>query len=262
MTVCRRPTSSGRNPLHHGLYFESEILRCQIKKSIVKINNTKDFMCMARAIVVGKCNAEKDDSETWKKNWHCIRQSDRPVQSREAMKLFDQAKIPHDQTTSGIEKYKKIQAVLALEYLIKVYKKHPDGLVFPLRETKVICITMVKGFLGSQCYCEYCDVGYTNRGAHRCPDGCDGCYSDIPCTSGRNIYCADCKRTFRSPACFDNHKLIKSNQKKSICHLVYNCDKCGIRIVGNKKNHVCPGQRKCKFCNEIMGPGHQCCIQK
>ena len=173
----------------------------------------------------------------------------------------------------------KIQAVLAPEYLIKVHNQYPkERLVFPLqfkkrRETKVIhiywdgdnhydSITTVGGFLGCHYYCEYCDVGYTNRGDHRCPDGCYGCYNDIPSTRGRNIYCADCKRAFRSPACFDKHKLIKSNQKKSICQLVYNCDQCGIRIIGNMKNHVCPGQRKCKFCKEIVGSGHQCYIQK
>ena len=65
VTVCRLPTGRGNNrkPLHHGLYFESENM-CQNKKSIVKINSTKDSMCMARAIVVGKCNTDKDDSET------------------------------------------------------------------------------------------------------------------------------------------------------------------------------------------------------
>ena len=46
-------------------------------------------------------------------------------------------------------------------------------------------ITKVTGFLGCIYYCEYCDVGYTNRGAHRCADGCDGCYSDIPCIPGQ-----------------------------------------------------------------------------
>ena len=141
-------------------------------------------MCMARAVVVGKLNADKDGSETWKKTWHYIRLSDRPMQTREAMKLLDQAKIPHDQTTCGIEEYKKkIQVVLVPEYLIKVHSQHPkDGLVFPLqfkkrRETKVIhiywdgdnhydSITTVKGFLECAYYCEYCDVGYTNRGDH------------------------------------------------------------------------------------------------
>ena len=65
----------------------------------MKFSNTNDSMCMARAIVVGKCNADKDDSETWKKTWHYTRLSDRSLQTREAMKLLDQVKIPHDQTT-------------------------------------------------------------------------------------------------------------------------------------------------------------------
>ena len=44
------------------------------------------------------------------------------------MKLLDQAKIPHDQTTCDIEEHKKIQSVLAPEYLIKVHNQHPkDG---------------------------------------------------------------------------------------------------------------------------------------
>ena len=54
---------------------------------------------------------------------------------------------------------------------------------------------------------------------------------------------------------------MKSKQHKSICHLVYNCGKCGFKIVGNKKNHVCPGQRKCRNCKEIVRPNHQCYIQ-
>ena len=71
----------------------------------------------------------------------------------------------------------------------------------------------------------------------------------------------DCKRPFRSRDCFAKHKAMKSKQQKSICHLVYNCGKCGFRTVGTKKNHVCPGQRKCRNCKEIVGPNHQCYIQ-
>ena len=200
------------------------------------------------------------------------------MQTREAKKLLDQAKIPHDKVC-GIEEYKKIQDVLYPDYLIKVHSQHPkDGLIFPLqfkkkRETKVIhlywngdkhydTVTKVTGLMGCSYYCEYCDVGYTNRGDHRCNDGCDGCYSDIPCIPGQKVKCVDCKRTFKSQSCFDNHKAIKGNQKKSICQLVYNCEKCSRRIIGNKKNHVCPGNRKCKICKEIVGPNHQCYIQK
>ena len=94
VTVVRLPVGSGQKPLHAGLYFESDNMR-KNKQSIIQINKTKDVMCMARAVMVGKCNADKEDSESWKQNWENIRRSDRPVQTREAMKLLDRAKIPH-----------------------------------------------------------------------------------------------------------------------------------------------------------------------
>ena len=59
--------------------------------------------------------------------------------------------------------------------------------------------------------------------------------------------------------CFNNHKQIKTNQRKSICQCI--CAKCVNRIIGNKKNHVGPGQRKYKFCKTVVGPDHQCFIQ-
>ena len=277
VTVCRLPTGAGRKPLHHGLYFESENMR-QNKRCIIQINNANDVMCMARAVVVGKCQADKGESETWKKNWNHIRRSNKSLQTREAEQLLDQANIPHD-TVCGIEEYKKIQDVLTPDYLIKVHSQHPkQGLVFTpqfkkQRNTKVIhlywngsnhydCVTAVTSLLGCSYYCEYCDKGYNHREDHPCPDGCTACYSDIPCITEQKIKCVDCYRIFRSQSCFDNHKFIKPNQKKSICQLVYSCEKCSNRIIGNKKNHVCPGERKCKFCKEIVGPNHQCYIQK
>ena len=117
--VVRLPVGSRRKPLHAGLYFESENMR-KNKQSIIQTNNTKDVMCMARAVVVAKYNVDKEESESWKKNWGNIRQSDRPMQTREAMKLLDRAKIPHTKSC-GIEEYKKIQSVLAPKYLIKVH---------------------------------------------------------------------------------------------------------------------------------------------
>ena len=173
VTVVRLPVGSGCKPLHAGLYFESENMSIN-KRSIIQINNTKDVMCMARAVVVVKCNADKEESESWKQNWHYMRRSDRPVKTREAMKLLDRAKIPHTKSC-GIEEYKKIQSVLAPKYLIKVHSQYPkDGLIFPLQfkkpETRVIhicfngvdhydAITKVTGFRGCIYYCEYCDVG-------------------------------------------------------------------------------------------------------
>ena len=194
VTVVRLPVGSGCKPLHAGLYFESENMR-KNKQSIVQINNTKAVMCVARAVVVAKCNADKEENESWKKNWKNIRQSDRPMQTRETMKLLDQAKIPHTKSC-GIEEYKMIKAVLVPKYLNKVHSRYPkDGLIFPLQfkkkpETRAIyiyfngvdhynAITKVTGFLGASYYCEYCDVGYNQRGAHICANGCEDCYSDI-----------------------------------------------------------------------------------
>ena len=185
VTVVRLPVGRGRKPLHAGLYFESDNMR-KNKQSIIQINNTKDVMCMARAVMVGKCNADKEDSESWKQNWENIRRSDRPVQTREAMKLLDRAKIPHTKSC-GIEEYKKFQSELAPKYLIKVHSQYPkDGLIFSLQvkkkpETRVIhiyfngvghygAITKVTGIRGCIYYCEYCDVGYSNRGDHRYAD--------------------------------------------------------------------------------------------
>ena len=86
VTVVRLPVGSGRKPLHAGLYFESENMSIN-KRSIVQINNTKDVMCMARAVVVAKCNVDKEESESWKKSWEQFRKSDRPMQSREVIRL-------------------------------------------------------------------------------------------------------------------------------------------------------------------------------
>ena len=225
ITVVRLPVGSGCKPLHAGLFFESDNM-IKNKQSIIKINNTKDEMCKARAVLVGKCNGDKEESESWKKNWHLMRQSSKSTQTREEMKLLDQANIPHTKSC-GIEEYKKIQSVLAPKYLIKVYSQYSkDGLIFPLQfkkkpETKVIhiyfngvdhydAITKVTRFFGCIYYCEYCDVDYTNRGAHSCADGCNGCYSDIPCIPEHKTRCMDCKRTFCSRDCFAKLKTMKS----------------------------------------------------
>ena len=77
-------------------------------------------MCMTRAVAIGKCNADKEESESWKQNWGYMRRSDRPMQTREATKLMSVAEIRHTKPC-GIEEYKKIQSVLAPKYLIKVH---------------------------------------------------------------------------------------------------------------------------------------------
>ena len=112
---------------------------------MVRINNTEDSMCMARAIVVGKWHADKEDSQEWKKTWNHIIRSERPFQTQEATKLLEKAQASKNKPC-GIDEYKKFQAVLAPNYLIKEHSPHPkDGLIFKpqlqmTRDTKVIHI--------------------------------------------------------------------------------------------------------------------------
>ena len=88
VTAVRLPVGSGWKPLHAGLYFESENMSIN-KRIIVQINNTQDVMCMARAVVVAKCNVDKEESESWQKSLKNIRQSYRPMRTRAAIKLLD-----------------------------------------------------------------------------------------------------------------------------------------------------------------------------
>ena len=71
VTHTKLPSGSGRKALHHGLYFESRNMR-KMKYSSVQINNSKDVMQMARAIMVGKHHADRDNSEQWKRTWKHI----------------------------------------------------------------------------------------------------------------------------------------------------------------------------------------------
>ena len=88
-------------------------------------------------------------------------------------------------------------------------------------------ITKVTGFLGVSYYCEYCDVEYSQRGVHSCADGCEDCYSDIPCIRGEKIRCMDCKRTFHSRDCLVNinlSNLSSINLFVNLCIIVVNVE--------------------------------------
>ena len=274
-TKIPKGTGQRRKKLSSGIFNDVTTLK-KTKHSVVQINNTDDSMCLARAIVVGKCKSQQDDSEEWKKRWDLIKRSNRPMQKIEAEQLLSSVQILPDQPC-GIEEYKKIQDKLYPEYVIKIHEQNvKSGLLFPcpkiIRDSKVIhiyytenhydCITNIKGFLGCSYYCEYCDIGYQNREGHPyCPYGCVCCAPE-KCRFEKYITCNDCHRDFLSQNCFNRHKAIASNQTKSICQLIYKCKKCGMTIIETKKNHVCKGMKKCKYCKKMVGPDHKCFIPK
>ena len=54
------------------------------KRLLIQINNTEDNLCFARAVVVGMCYSERENTEKWNKRWNYIRHSNRPLQKTEA----------------------------------------------------------------------------------------------------------------------------------------------------------------------------------
>ena len=74
-------------------------------------------MCMARSVVVGKCNDGKEDSDLWKQKWEHVNKSKKSSPTVENMKLLHEANIPHGKPC-GIEEYKMIQGDMASDYLI------------------------------------------------------------------------------------------------------------------------------------------------
>ena len=85
ITHTKPPRGNGKN------YMSTELdskFFAQKKQSVIQINNTEDSLCFARAVVVGMCYSERENTETWNKRRLCIRKSGRALQKTEAEKLL------------------------------------------------------------------------------------------------------------------------------------------------------------------------------
>ena len=265
ITHTKPPKGSGKK------YMSTELdskFFAQKKQSIIQINNTEDNLCFARAVVVGMCYSERENTETWNKRWGLIRKSDRPLQKTEAEKLLEEAGVSPSQPI-GVNEYKQIQAMLYKKnYVIKVHNQHSKAeKVFEhppvTSESKIIhvyfhqkhydYIKSITGFLGCAYYFEFCDVGYKNRENHVCPHICKACYRIGKCASESKEYiCFRCHRRFFSAECMKKHRIVQGNEKKSICDLVKLCTKCGQQIQVRKKDHVCKGKKNVIFASKLL----------
>ena len=120
MTHITMPEGSGgsRN-MPFGSHINIENMT-KVKKSMVKIDNANDSMCLARSIVVGMCKVNRTDDPAWQKRWNLMRQSKKFVQKQEAMDLLNSVGISHNQPC-GVDEYKKIQQSLYPGYVIKIW---------------------------------------------------------------------------------------------------------------------------------------------
>jgi hypothetical protein len=107
---------------------------------------------------------------------------------------------------------------------------------------------------GYNYFCEKCLKPHDNKG-HKCiKKACYVCQSD--CSSvGQRVVCTDCNIVFRSPDCYDNHRL------KRLCRVRFNCRTCGEFFTERFKGHThTHNTRYCTYCKEDVEPTHACYI--
>ncbi|XP_048583931.1 uncharacterized protein LOC116613862 [Nematostella vectensis] len=264
------------------------------KKSIIRIHNN-DEMCAARSIVVGIAHVTKDPD--FRKLYYVRRERgfNNVLQTERARALHAAAGVPYG--PCGIPEIQRFQDHLAgrgIELNV-VSRENANTVIYcgalPNPEHQLYLyyakghydyIKSMTAVLGRSYFCTACKKGHNNK-RHSCVDDCNSC-GEVGCSPSapppeQNFrwnwrYCEECNRYFRTPKCFDNHKLVKSrgkgffNKSKvkswSYCQRYHKCGTCEKLIdmhLPRKegKEHVC-GEYKCSVCKEMVPPDHLCYV--
>ena len=241
------------------------------KGSVVCINNFDD-LCLARALVVGIANIEKDPK------YDQVKKSNRPVQRQRALALHQAANVP--QGPCGIKEVELFQNYLVNYQIVVVSGDHNNTIIYPTQssgtnEKPILCvyyndkhfdtITSIKGFLGKSYFCNRCLKGYNVTTDHLCPAMCRLCRAFGCEWDDTRKTCDDCDRTFKNQACYDHHKQPVNGGGRSVCQIIRKCPGCDIYmdIRKHKNGHICG--KKCKTCNVVYKPKeteHLCYMQQ
>ena len=262
----------GRGSRSHTTYRNKEDA-FKNKKSVIAIRND-DNLYLGRAIftAIERCKhlAKLPNKYQMCKNANTgRREAAKMVLKLEAKKLHALAKVPTDGGCS-IEELKKFQKAIKDFQIVVFSLQSKEELLFkgPEKSRKIYLIldeetkhynviSGPKAFFGYQSYCETCNKPYKNRYEHSCEVKCFRCSGNHNPTDHLDmISCDDCFLDFYGQECFDIHKSMTGNQKKSICLLYRKCPLCG--IPGRTSAHKC-GIR-CKKCHvhHAKDVEHQC----
>ena len=118
-------------------------------------------------------------------------------------------------------------------------------------------------FFARKKYCDTCEKGYDKVIDHLCSDFCKLCrFPNCPIVLW--IGCADCKRNFKSEACFSRHKETIGNAK-SVSALLVKCSKCQKTVKRNRMRpelHNCGLVCCCTVCSKyVHAENHRCYMQ-
>ena len=241
------------------------------KGSVITIQNN-DNLCLARALVVAVAKVENAPS------YKNLIRSDRSMQGKEAKKLHAAANVPLG--PCGIPEVKMFQKYLTKYEINIVSGNQHNAIIYPpktgnnnnnvtpiylyLHDNHYDVITSMPGFLSRHYFCHTCKKVYDHKYAHLCKEMCKGCRSYDCVVVNDDRVCNECKRWFKSKACYDRHKESVGGAR-SVCQGVRKCKKCGKATEVRKltpKGHICG--RKCPTCKVILNEEdeHKCYIQK
>ena len=236
-------------------------------RTVVVIKNHDD-LCLARALVVAIARVENAS------RYDYLRRIDR-AQEIKARELHTEAGVPFG--PCGLEEVRLFQRHLTRYEINIVSLLQNNTIIHPpptqtapdktpiyllLHNNHYDVITKMPGFLKRAYFCHKCRKGYSGKFDHMCPGMCGSCRAYECPLDGDPIPCDQCKRLFKSRACYDRHK-VRVNGTKSICDTIHKCLKCLKSMDKRKfKSHDCG--RRCHTCKVLLenDTEHKCYIQK
>ena len=273
---------SGRKRYRLGTTHIDELLKR--KKSVVLINNDKDELCCARALVTAQAYHEYGTQH----NLYLDIKRGRHEQEKRAKALHAEARVP--EAPCGLGELELFQIVLDDYQIVVVSVDHGYQIIFkgPERDKQLVLIKVGKhyhtcnnlaAFMGKSYYCVQCEKSFNNNDKkhHRCPGKrCFACHQ-FDCTDFKtrvgeraDLPCHQCDRFFFGAVCQTNHLLHRSEgafaesaQKNSVCDTHKRCKTCYKVYTGKeiKKGHKC-GYAECPSCKQYFNLyTHQCYLQ-
>ena len=243
------------------------------KKSVVRIKNNKDDLCLARALVVARAKKENDP------RYEQIRDSRGQLQREKAFDLHEAANVPLG--PCGLNEVVLFQQHLSQYQIMIISGDHNNSVIYPpeppgtdekphltlyLHDNHYDVINRVPGFLGRCYFCFRCHKGYDHTTDHICKNMCRSCRGFGCVIQNDGMACRECKRLFKNRQCYDRHKTEPINGGgRTVCQVIRVCEKCDksmdIRKIKDG-GHICG--RKCRTCGLVItreDTDHKCYMQ-
>ncbi|XP_074661123.1 uncharacterized protein LOC141913858 [Tubulanus polymorphus] len=247
------------------------------KRSIVRIINPDDEICLARALVVGKALADNNPA------YDQLRHPEKCAQQTAAIQLHHEANVPVGLCGLG-ELDKFCKTVLKQYHVIVVTGDNvsyrylyengkPDcerHIILLYSDNHFDVIKSMTAFTCKSYYCFKCRRGFKSLENDKCKNICSLCLG-IDCVKQPGVfYCARCRIYFKNESCFLQHTTRKNKfgsvmcDRKARCPGVFYCARCRIYFKNEscflqhttRKNKfgsvMCDRKARCLSCKKIV----------